>query len=263
MSTLKIDMVDGNSGKLTSGGWELTRTATVYGVTGDAHARILAAWTATGLSIGNAHPSRAGCLLREAIPTAVSTDIVQFQLLYRDFYFSSSNTDSIEVGASVSQIQTNVDYNDADLFVDYTYPIGYKTAPDEVGLAATQAAPSQSGFVDKLIPCASVTITKEESSNPLSTAKTYVGKVNSGTFDLDGSASARTWLCTGIVGRSNDGGSSYLVTYTFQYRPDTWDATYLFIDPHTGKPPKDLVADTGKKTSQIYVTANFGSLNLT
>lgn len=90
-----------------------------------------------------------------------------------------------------------------------------------------------------------------------------VGTVNKSKFLEDGDF--RQWLCTGISAESSDGGINFDMTFEFQRKIPTWDATVIFIDPRTDRPVEgakagqlgeaDLVKDI-----IIYRETNFGDL---
>jgi hypothetical protein len=253
MAVKYTDLIDGNSGKKTIDGWELTRTAVVTGVTGTGHAKILNA-AAELPDINAAHPSLSTCYLREIIPESVGSDTVKFRLIYSvptppRF---QPQLDTIEVGGTLSQVQTNKDREGNIISVSYTYPSDYKLDENLAGKTV-----QTSSLVGKLAPEHTITYSNLLFYNPQGLSENFVGTVNNGPWILAPSAAAGTWLCTGIVGRSNDGGLSYATTYTFQYRADTWKAVVVFIDPNTGVPPDDLVVDTGIKNCEMYPITNF------
>jgi hypothetical protein len=256
------DLFDGNSGRVTAAGWEFDRMAIVTGATGDGHAKIYNAATELGLSIGDAHPTVSDTKLRAVVCESIDTNSVRFRLLYRQGTHTATPweppIDTIEVGASLGQVETNKDVSGTVMEVDYTYPATYA---HDTKLQST-AAPTQSALVSKLIPENTIIISKRQFFNPNGLAKEYVGTINQAGWNLDPTAAAETWLCTGIVGRSNDAGISYITTYSFQYRADTWDVNIAWIDPHDGRPPADLVPDTGLKSYQQYTIKNFNALNL-
>jgi hypothetical protein len=166
----------------------------------------------------------------------------------------------IEVNNSVAQVQTDKDKLGVRQTVSYTYPADYKWNADLQGV--TQTVP---GLISKIMPEPSIAITRREKivGQALVQKKlVYEGFVNGLTWDLNPISGLRTWLCTGIGGRSQDNGLTYDVTYTFQYRADTWDATIRFIDPGTGQAPADLVAGTGYKDVEVYPLADFNLLGL-
>jgi len=262
--SLTIDIKDGAGGKKTeSKGWELTRIATVTGLTGSAHAMIIDAVENTeGMpSIGDAHPARDYAKLRTIEVESVSNDAVTLRLIYRDsdigVFPTTPNAEAvIEVGASVSQLETNKDYTGALMSTTYTYPASYKHNAEMRSQTVNQGA-----MVSRLIPQRVYRASKRETTTAYaieSLNDLYQGKVNSGVWR---GYSARTWLCMGISGSSDDGGTTYNVTYDFQYRPDTWDESVFFIDPYDGKPPQDISGDA-QKTYQIYSTANFNNLDI-
>jgi len=267
-NNLVIDIIDGTRGRLTVEGWELERVATVYGLTGTASAKILNATIVTGMpSLGDAHPGYSGAFLQEILPEALDDDTVKLRLIYRvpQLQRWQPSLDTVEVGGTLSQVDTNkyISAQDGDditrslISVQYAYPSDY-----EYSQALQSKTVDQSGLVSKLIPEHSLIITKLEYTNPSPIAKNYIGTVNSGPWTLDLTADARQWLCTGIIGRSDDGGTIYKTTYSFQYREDTWDVTVTFIDPYTGRPPPDVVDDTGVKTLKEYKEMNFNNLPL-
>ena len=107
--------------------------------------------------------------------------------------------------------------------------------------------------------------------SPGDTSRTYVGTVNQAGWKVDPSATARTWLCTAITGRSKDKGKTYEVAYEFAYRGSNlytsngWDAVLYYTDPTTGKPPSGTSGTNGSngvKVAQIYVEKNFNALGL-
>ena len=266
-----LDLVDENNGTYNWMGWqELVRKAIVKGVEGEGFERIVQAKETVGMpELYDPHPAVDYCLLREIRFESVDNETVVLRLIYRRTQRGDAQRaqKTIETGASLSQVSTNQDYEGTVFKVDHDFPPGYKSSIDAEPLAGTTTSPTQSLEVPLLIPESTITISKRESSDPASKARDYVGKVNSGSWTWDTSAPARTWMCTGIVGRSDDGGDHFNVTYSFQYRADTWDTTIVFIDPNTSRPPVDLVSGTmgqtaGQKTVQMYSTADFNNLNL-
>jgi len=259
MAVLK-DILDNPTGRFTFDGWTLERTAVVTGVTGSGHTKILNAMNTAGIpALGDQHPSGADCYLREAIPTADSSDIVRIRLVYADPANMShrQQLDTIEVGGTLSQISTNKDRFGAIMYTSYDYPADYEYGDDLAGKTIDQG-----GLASIFTPEHTKIKSRLEYSDPSTTAEDFVGAVNTAGWNLAPSALVGTWLCTGILGRSNDGGMSFVVTYSFQYRADSWATEIIFIDPRTGKPPDDLVADTGYKSYEHYNIMNFNYLGL-
>jgi hypothetical protein len=86
--------------------------------------------------------------------------------------------------------------------------------------------------------------------------------------------SKHCWLCTGINATTNDSGVTYDVTYTFVFRDPIqegtshiggWNAEVVFVDPATGRPPKDYILDElgnnlTKVVKQIYPEVDFSDI---
>lgn len=259
MATARLDLIDGHRGRKTFDGWEVERIAIVSGVTGTGHLRIFnAADHADMPDIGDAHPSRSVCYLREMVLDAVTSEEIRFRLIYSDVTRPGfqPQLDTVEVGGTLSQIETNLDRFGDVIEVSYTYPSDY---PDDSYSSKTFTT---GGLVSKFVPEHTIVVSRIETANPSRAAIDYVGTVNSGPWSLDLYAGVGTWLCTGIVGRSPDAGITYTVTYTFQYRADTWTTTVAYISPDTGRPPSDLVDGTGINAYQLYPIMNFNGLGL-
>jgi len=266
MSMVKLELIDGQRGEKTASGWKLTRTAMVYGLTGTASARLVAAVTAVeaeGIEIGDAHPAQSDCVLISMTPEARASDVVHVTMTYSSDPAdrSEANPDDpdyaeIEVGSRCTQQETNKDVEGSTVTVGYTFPADYPIA--EYTGRAVKASPK----IPFLKPETTIVYTRKEKSDPTNKALNYVGRCNTGGWSRHPEATERQWLCTGIVGRSSDGGATYRVTYEFQYRGANWDPTVMYIDPNTGAPPNDLVYGTGEKIVQIYEMIDFNGLNL-
>jgi len=76
-------------------------------------------------------------------------------------------------------------------------------------------------------------IVRMQKGSPDQTARLFVGTVNSRFIGNDPPLS---WMCTRIDGVSSDGGTTYRVTFEFQYNPLLWLFTGEWIDPETGLP---------------------------
>jgi hypothetical protein len=267
MATVIEDLLDGHGARLTTDGYEFDRIAIVTGLTGDGHSRVCNAINDAGMpDIGDAHPAVATCLLRSIEFMEMGLDMVKLRLHYaqKDPTSQSGFTDdSIQSGASVIQEQTNKDINGEEIVLNYTYPATYQRSPHEEEIGEETEAPPQNPFVGKLVPQYTKSIQKLRDYDPDSEAMTYVGKINSSTWK---SGAAKTWMCTGIVGDSVDGGENYRVTYSFQYNPRTWVGEVVFIRDD-GKAPTDRDENSERSIDlgnpiELYETANFDSLGL-
>lgn len=256
---LKLDLIDGNTGRQTYDGLELTRIAVVTGVTGAAHKKLINALAAEGMPlIGSSHPDSATCWLQVIELDSITGDIIKLRLQYSqksqssDKYPQPGEPAQIEVGSSLSQVEANKDIDGNLITVEYTYPDDYKLDEKLQGETIKQCS-----LVSRLTPESTLIFNQTEYSSPGYKSKQYSNKVNDLVWQ---SGDEGTWLCTNIVGRSNDGGATYHVSYTFQYREDGWDDEAVFIDPNTGRPPEDVEDDVGIKKIKSHKTANFDAL---
>lgn len=258
--SVRVDVLDGASGRRYYGRhgqkmWEYTRVAIVDGITGvsgedDLITQAVDAVIAEVGDLGASFPGRSYCYIREFQPEPESTECVKVRIIYRD---GQVDLNTIEVGASVAQVETNKDKDGNPITLSYTYPANYTTNPNRAGTTCVQG-----GLYTKFVPETTLVVERLEVGSPLTNAQLYVGKVNSDTF---AGLAARKWLCTSIIGKSDDAGFSYSVTYTFQAREDTWDQNLIYINPDDGKPPDDLTA-SGDKTIEPYFGEDFNDLTL-
>ena len=256
-----LDLVDGHTARNTyNNGWEFERIAIVTGVAGLGHEKIYNAANTAGMpSIGDAHPTVSYSKLHEIRSIYVDPNKVKFSLIYHYPNFGSSGgfvADSIHVGASVIQVETNKNIADEAFELKYTYPVDYQRSPHDEPLTEAKQI-TQGVMASKMIPQRTLTIQKEKGYSPESEAAFYVGKINSLTWRGDPPA---TWLCTQIEGYSDDGGYNYKVTYKFQYKYDTWDPVLVFIKDD-GNPPSQTDGNS-KITERIYEEVDFNNLNL-
>jgi hypothetical protein len=153
-------------------------------------------------------------------------------------------------------------------------PLEYNDAGQPTGLAS-EFAPPQGGMVDVPVPISVFRFHRRE--YPVDSrgrtirqkCKSFVGRGNKTTIDGD---PPRTWLCSRIGAHSDDRWQTVNVSYEFQYNPDSWDATVVYIDPKTGQPGDgigsiflpggggDLL--NGIKTFQVIREAEFNDLDL-
>jgi len=262
-----LDIVNGNTGKVTIHGWQdIDRIATVSGLTSVGHAMLDEAVLTAGVPrIGDVHPTVTVAYCYELIPVAVSNDTVRITIRYEqnDFLVSglpgalTPQFNTVDVGATLSQVETSFDRHGNRISVSYTYPADYTEDPSKQEVTETT-----SKTVQRLFPDHQISVRKQEFVNPAAKALDYVGSVNDGPWSLAPSSVAGQWLCTGITGSSNDGRVTWTVLYTFQYRPDTWSHLVQYIDPRTGEPPSDLVENVGYKYIELYPIMNFNFLGL-
>jgi len=261
-ASVKLDIIEGANTRLSKDGWEWTRVALVSGLTGTGPEKQAAAVNAVidivG-PIGAAHPTVAA-VITEFVSSVDSSDDVRVSIIYRPpsvIPDPDQPAAVIEVGSSLSQVESNRDVNNNLISVSYKYPNDYKLDERKQGQTITQGK-----MLTRPAPESSFVFRRVETGSPGGKSRAYVGKVNAAGWAADPSAAEKTWLCTAITGVSNDGGETYDVTYQFQYREDTWEEDAVFINPDDGMPPADLVAGTGTKKVSMTGTANFNNLNL-
>jgi hypothetical protein len=137
--------------------------------------------------------------------------------------------------SSVSAAQTNIDA--AGAFIT----VGTITGSGDP-LPATPpytTVPKTGATVEKLFPSVQITASGRSDTNPFSTARDMVGKLNSDAVTMAGSVfAAGTLMLTGLNISSPDNGETFNIDYTFEYRKDPldWYAVVVAIDPKTGKP---------------------------
>lgn len=282
---IAYDIVDGSGGRKTRTGWILDRIATVYNIDVSVPASKVILYAVDVLNagdlthepilIGSEHPDREGLYLSDFELAGIDPDAVKVRLVYKEYPFADQVR---RVGATTSQVVTNRGYfiNPdtgvpwpflSDMQVKYTFPADYEGVNKEkyAGKEFTTGAEST-----KLSPESTIVITRQVriGETELSRlARDFVGKVNKSGWLLAPDDPAYTWLCTGIEGISNDNGSSYVITYSFQYREDYWMQTVLYIDPNTGRPPSDVdygegVVPGSKNSYTVQELAEFNILAL-
>ena len=258
------DIIEGSTIQDT-GGYSATRVFLVTAVTGAASGRLLAAINATGIpQIGDAHPavSSIRCSLRSAEAAGADNSTFRVTCQYTTPTYTTGGVDDpaqISIGSVAQDGQTT---NDKDGNAIMIGPFDYTKG------AETVTMPQQSGLVSRMYPSPSVSFQRRVTSMDqlVSEATTYVGKINSVAFNLNNGGTvvigAGSALCTRISGVSSDGGVTFDVTYDFQVR-DSWKADVVYIDQATGLPHAEATdANTGRKSVDIYETANFNDMGL-
>ena len=275
MSTIRPDIRDGASGRLSADGWECERVMVVENMTkGSAASRLYRSALAPGVPrLYSQHPSIPHCLLREirAEPNESGT-VITLRLAYRTDLEKIADAAAavrlVRVSASVVAHDVNTDITGQPLVVSYV-------SRSEGG------GGEQTGTVSLLEPQITVAYDAGARTVPaavqryIAECKRYVGLVNSGACPWDSSAKPREWLCTGINGTTEDGGETWNSEPSFQYSrwdPDYhyfgWDAFIAWKDPNTGRPPSDVMWVTerthnGMNRYQIYNMVDFRAMNLT
>ena len=282
---IAIDIIDGDRGRKTRTGCELDRIATVYGLTGTGNQRTMAAieWLEAGtllaegaITINTVHPYKSTAHLTDFEPMAISADTVTIRLVYKEYPFRDR---VIRVGATTSQVVTNHGFlvNEADdkpattltdMKVKYTFPADYEGVNKEKYASKEFETGAEAS---KFVLGNTIIVTRQEDISGAALnnkVRDFVGTINNAGWLLAPGDPAGVWLCAGIEGISNDNGLTYVVTYSFQYRADYWEITVVYIDPNTGRPPKDLAfgtseGDIGSRNRYAFQeSADFNELGL-
>ncbi len=260
--TVHRNQIESTSGtRNPDGTFSLFETVTVNGLETVGASKILEALDLAEAQIGTPHPEVTNMELRNATASVVTGDVIQLRMEYRQRQFAAFSTvqdeiqSRLQVGSTLSQEQVNTDVNGKLLIVSYNLK-------DENG-DSTGVRKQQTGTVAVLLPQSTITVNREELESPLDKSRRFTGKANNGGWLLDPAATARTWLCTGITGNTQDNGDTWDVTYSFQFDRDIWDATIVFRD-ETGQVPGDVeekkLGGGGISTYQMYKTVDFNSI---
>lgn len=160
-------------------------------------------------------------------------------------------TSALEIGATVQTAKTNLDANGNLMIVSY------------VPSSGPVIARSQGGTVDIQIPSPVLSVSRRETVAPWLDALKYVGRTNRFRWNR---GEERTWLCTSIRGTTDDGGVTYQTAREFAYKEETWDATVVYTDPKTGKPPSDVADFVNREFAirkfQVYGTEDFAPMRI-
>ena len=244
---LHLDITEGTRGRKDWIGWiELVRTAKVVGAivsTGhNGHTRLEDALETSGMpALWSQHPDFTYLYLEEQSPKAITSMLVEIDLIYR----RKGLDKRIDLKTNLTQKTINKDHAGALMTVTYK-------------------GKAQTGTAKKLFPDGTIVVSQTEFTSPAANMRAFNGKLNSGAWSLDEGCSAKQYLCF-IDGTTRDYGKTWQVTYTFQYKEETWDETDSYIDPQTKLTPPDVdtgATNGGIATFQIYDTANYDDLGL-
>ena len=155
-----------------------------------------------------------------------------------------------EVRCSIQQKGSNLDGDGNQVTVSHTFPADDRNHPGETivqGGEFTFYSAQRSFSIHGI----------KETNTPWNIANTIIGSVN--IYPFSGEA-ARMWLCTAVNWKpeSNYGGvTRYFMRFEFEFNPDSWDPTVVFIDEATNKPPPDLVPGVGIVTVEKLPAVDF------
>jgi hypothetical protein len=254
VATLILDPADGRTrGEQDSEGWKsIERIARVVDISGGGSTLLANALAVAGMpAVGNRHPTLKNLFLTRRSPMDNGDGSVDVTLTYErtgedEADDPSSESASIEISSSVVEVETNKNASGALLVATYEDEQGNETIWHPT--------------VPKRVPLTTIVYSRKENGSPGNKSRQYSGKVNSGPWSLAYDP-AKTWLCTGINGtRIKD--NLYNVTYTFEYKENTWDHEVYYHD-ESGKVPDNVAANgNGYLNAEVYETIDFNGLNL-
>jgi len=248
MPTVKSDLLDG--AEIQQDGNSISRTRIFYvcglSATNPASAILPLALNAPGIpQVGDCDPDIPGlyCRQRRVLP-GVGPDDATIYITYKSPDGTFGNQQRIEVGATASEVLTEKDRDGNPVTIAYTAPGGsvYPTLP---------------GKIPTLKSRSTLVITRLEPSSPDAISRQYTGCANSSPWH---NGDANQWRCLGIVGRSTDGGQTYIVTYSFEFNPDGWFETLAY--PNVPLTPSDIQNLNGYAVYAPLPQADFNALGL-
>ena len=287
MATAHVDRIDNLSlthdkGIVTS----LKRQVVVSGLATGSYKALFEALDACGIAIGDAagtsgeytsyNLDNVFCFRRQVRTMDSTKGIAVVDLEYA--HWSTFKTDEFLMGGevnnqtiswsggtNVSQVNSVFDYFGNTITVEHTYPAD---DPDYPSMTLTQGGQIQAYEPQTTLQAECLwRITFPD----LNVSRRYVGAVNGTAWKGD---APYTWLCTGVDFSSTNiiSGQSYFngvafpgaygpewkFIFMFQFNPDGWNPWVVFTDARTGKPPVDLIYDTGYRQVAWYAEMNFG-----
>lgn len=265
MATVYDDIIEGISGaKDGIGTKQIPRSIIVTGLDAShsVQQRVIDAWTATGLTVGNAHPVIPYAFLQDYTYDVLDPKIIKLNLNYtRTGKTEGVQTDGITVSATCQEIETSRGVpagggNEEDMSLSHTYPVGEWSPTKGAELTAadkcTQEPVVQGVVLSKntpLVSWGSPAIGEYTKAELITLCTTYVGKTNTAVWN---GLAARSVLCTNIdassIGKVYTGNTRMKckLIYNYQYNPYLYDREVVFLKDD-GKPPAVLDANNRKK----------------
>lgn len=192
--------------------------------------------------------------------------VVDVECTYEHAFNEGQSIDSPPFGTFMGEAQvtlnqqtSNLDKDGNTIFVEHTYPSGPVAEggdPNYPGQTKVQGGEFQYFQPQLSLKYQGIKFT----STPWLINRAIAAAINDSTW---GGGDPGTWMCTGCAWKPCDFASSpsrYYMTFEFQFNPDGWDPTVVFIDDRTGKPPKNLVKDVGYKVVPKHNRVNFDTI---
>lgn len=245
MSVIK-DIIEGDVVTRDRDGFTHRRYYIIDELTGEGAARKYNAILTPGVPVyGEAHPHIPGIVAVTFSAESIDSELARIVIGYKtpdvfDDEPDESSAGVIRVGGSVQSTKTQFD-------------------KDGNQIVLTHNGVSQGGEIEIMIPQMVLGLERRESFSPAAKSRRFQGTVNNAPIWGYG---ARELLCIRLEGTSTDGGVTYVVNYEFQYNPDKWDGSAIFIDSESGRPPVDVVEGEGVKTVRRYPEESFNQIGI-
>lgn len=267
---VELDRLDGSlaGSHHVMTGWALTRPATVRGLTGytDGLSLMSAAIAAVVQVVGNrgdqfsmldaSTGDYATVYIEQFIPEVIDQNTVKVKTVYKGFPLPT-----YEINNCLNQVESTKSASGSNVILAHTYPKTYWNAKP-AGVANRR---TQGGILSRPVPEPGVTVKFMVIGNatvpdlvidgthfsfpgtrtPTEQATWFAafeGCMNDSPFSFGLiSGRARQWMVTSVRGITRDGGRSYEMSMTFQFRAATWDQEVFYINPDTGRPPAGML----------------------
>lgn len=236
---------------------------------------------------GEDHPSGYQMQADEITCDAISSNQVVVTVKYKNLSAveaepSDTQPALMTFGSTAQSQQTSSDYTNQPLVTLYQSKDSNGFISGSPGSYTIQSTddgsdisdPSNVATGDIQVPNTIIRFSRREPNPPGVKAKTYMTMTNATACSWGGVVyPTGTLLCTRIEGNTNDGGTSYIVEYEFQFNEDAWTLFSYYTLPNNTQGvdgagaivlgPGDIPPDCGLSLFQIYGTAEFNDLLLT
>lgn len=259
---VKGDIIESGELVQTRDGLTVRRLFEVTALTGAPSAMVGAALSDPRIPRrGTPHPTIPGMIADEIAVQTVGPFAVRITVNYISYTIATKfrreepgqdPQGTIRYNYGTSRAVTQFDRDGRQISLTHTYE---RTDTDGNVIRTTE---TQGVEIEIEVPIGGFEIQREETRYRRELADRFRGTVNKSRI---WGYAPRTLLCTGIPGESTNGGQSWTVSYLFEYRRETWDATVAFIGPD-GVPAPGLIEGEGVKTVRAYPETDFRELGL-
>jgi len=283
MSTVHIDIVDGNRANFTFNGWEFNRIAKVSGLTTDGFNRLVEALLSPGMpQMNDSHPSISDAYVVNLQPESQSASVAVVDITYRQF------TPNIQINISQrSETEDRVSYvsdqatGDLELMtLGYEFPADYpfktkgrgEEGTDEFVDIELSVRKSRTDFVYQRTEWLTTAADGGAIGLPLTgvivleRCRAWQDSLNLSPWSLFPNDPAKVWKVN-ITAQSSLNGFDWRFTYSFKFDPEFWEYEAIYRDPATNQLVPDssdtvpLAAPSRRNFAQ-YRTKNFNDLGI-